>query len=344
MADRKLSFGIIGCGKIAATHAQQMVSKGKLVAVCDVDEAKAKIMADRYKVPFYQNLETMFARHPELDLVSVCTPNGLHAKHSITALNYGAHVICEKPMALTVADCLDMMRAAEVAGKKLFVVKQNRYNPPVITLRNILNENRLGRIFSIQLNCFWNRGPHYYHDNWHGTKQLDGGTLFTQFSHFIDLLVWLFGDIIELEAITANYAHEGIIEFEDTGIIMLSFRQGAIGAVNYTVNSYACNMEGSLTVFGEKGTLKIGGQYLNNIEYCKIENYEIPEHSEGNPANTYGGYSGSMSNHDKVFDNVIEVLQNKAKMTTSPEDGLKTVEIINRIYAKARSPLMTSAR
>jgi len=198
-----------------------------------------------------------------------------------------------------------------------------------------MDEGKLGKIFSIQLSCFWNRNPDYYHNSWKGTLKLDGGTLYTQFSHFIDLLYWMVGDVKEVKAMMGNYAHQGIIEFEDTGVVIMEFHNGAIGTINYTVNSYGKNMEGSLTIFGEKGTVKIGGQYLNELEYQNIEGYKIENLPEGNKANNYGKYQGSMSNHDKVYDNLIQVLEHNAAISTSSFEGLKTVEIIEKIYKAA---------
>jgi predicted dehydrogenase len=199
----------------------------------------------------------------------------------------------------------------------------------------VIDEGRLGKIFSVQLSCFWNRNEDYYANSWKGTKDMDGGTLYTQFSHFIDLLYWLVGDIKDVEAFTGNYAHQGIIEFEDTGAIIIKFYNGAIGTINYTVNSFQKNMEGSLTIFGENGTVKIGGQYINELEYQNIKDYKIENLAEGNKPNNYGNYFGSMSNHDHVYKNLIDVLQNNASISTNAFEGLKTVEIIDRIYAKA---------
>jgi UDP-N-acetyl-2-amino-2-deoxyglucuronate dehydrogenase len=232
-------------------------------------------------------------------------------------------------------DCQKMISAADKAGKRLFIIKQNRYNPPVVAVKKALDEGRLGKIYSLQLNCFWNRDKQYYTNTWKGTLQLDGGTLFTQFSHFIDLLYWMIGDVMEVKSMMKNYAHQGLIEFEDTGVVMLQFVNGAMGAINYTVNSFEKNMEGSLTIFGEKGTVKIGGQYLNELEYQDIQDYRIEHLPEGNIANQYGTYQGSMSNHDKVYDNLIDVLQHNGAMTTSAWEGLKTVSIIERIYSAA---------
>jgi len=277
----------------------------------------------------------LLAQEKDIDVVSVCSPNGLHAAHSIKVLQAGFHVLCEKPMAIHAQDCGEMIQAAEKSNKRLFAIKQNRYNPPVAAVKKIIEEGRLGKINSVQLNCFWNRNPDYYHNSWKGTLKLDGGTLFTQFSHFIDLLYWIAGDVQEVQAYMGNFVHQGIIEFEDTGVVILRFNSGAIGSINYTVNSYNKNMEGSLTLFGEKGTVKIGGQYLNELEYQQIEGYSIQDLPEGNKPNNYGNYVGSMSNHDKVYDNVIDVLQNNASITTSAFEGLKTVEIIEKIYKAA---------
>ena len=198
-----------------------------------------------------------------------------------------------------------------------------------------MDEGRLGRISSVQLSCFWNRNPDYYRNSWKGTLKLDGGTLFTQFSHFIDLLYWIVGDIDTVQAYMGNFDHENTIEFEDAGVVIVKFVDGAIGTINYTVNSHGRNMEGSLTLFGDKGTVKIGGQYLNELEYQNIEGYRVEDLPEGNKANNYGNYQGSMSNHDKVYENLVEVLRNNAPISTSSFEGLKTVEIIEKIYKSA---------
>lgn len=332
---KKIRFAIIGCGRIAQRHAAHIKSRGVLAAVCDVVKEKAEQLATEYNAIPYYSIDELLKAETGLDVVSVCTPNGLHAEHSIKVLQAGFHVLCEKPMALMVSDCLMMIQAADKAGKRLFIIKQNRYNPPVVAVKKALEEGRLGKIYSIQLNCFWNRGVAYYANSWKGTKHLDGGTLFTQFSHFIDLLYWMVGDITEVRSMIQNYAHQGTIEFEDTGVVMLKFANGAMGAINYTVNSYEKNMEGSLTIFGEKGTVKIGGQYLNELEYQNIQDYSIGDLPAGNVANQYGTYQGSMSNHDKVYDNLIDVLLHNGIITTSAWDGLKTVSIIEKIYSAA---------
>jgi predicted dehydrogenase len=330
-----INFAIVGCGRIAQRHAEHITKRGKLIAVCDVVAEKANAMAESYGAVAYTDYTEMLKNETNIDVVAVCSPNGLHAIHSIEALKAGYYVLCEKPMGLTVQECGDMIQAADRANKRLFAIKQNRYNPPVAAVKEVIDSGKLGKVMSIQLSCFWNRNTDYYANSWKGTKDLDGGTLFTQFSHFVDLLYWLIGDVDEVAAMMGNFAHKGIIEFEDTGVVILKFTNGAIGTINYTVNSFQKNMEGSLTIFGAKGTVKIGGQYLNELEYQNIEDYKIENLPEGNKANNYGNYTGSMSNHDKVYDNLIEVLTHNAAITTSSYEGMKTVEIIQKIYKAA---------
>ena len=336
MSISKVKFALLGCGRIGQRHAQYMKQMGDLVAVCDVDPKKSDAMASSMQAKAYYSLDELLKNEKEVDLVSVCTPNGLHAEHSIQSLKAGVHVLCEKPMALSVHDCGEMIKTAESNNRRLFIVKQNRFNPPIIEVKKLIDQGKLGKLFSVQLSCFWNRNEEYYQDSWRGTKDLDGGTLFTQFSHFVDLLYWMIGDVKKAHAIIKNYNHAQSIEFEDTGVASLEFYNGVIGTLNYTVNSYDRNMEGSLTIFGEKGTVKIGGQYLNEMEYQSIEGHVIENLPSGNPANNYGKYQGSMSNHDKVYQNVVEVLTQQGVIATNGFEGLKTVEIIEKIYSSAR--------
>ena len=335
MGASPLRFAIIGCGRIAQRHAEHINNKAQLTAVCDIVPEKADALAWQYDAKAYYSVADLLKDSNSFDVLSVCSPNGLHAEHSILALTAGVHVLCEKPMALTLADCGNMLQAAEKNNRRLFAIKQNRYNPPVAAVKQLIDEGKLGKINSIQLSCFWNRNEAYYANSWKGTKKMDGGTLYTQFSHFIDLLYWMVGDVEEVKAMMGNYEHSGSIEFEDTGVVILRFANGAIGTINYTVNSYKKNMEGSLTIFAQKGTVKIGGQYLNELEYQQIEGMVIENLPEGNKPNNYGTYVGSMSNHNLVYDNVIDVLEKGASITTSAFEGLKTVEIIQKIYAAA---------
>ncbi len=330
-----LNFAIIGCGRIAKRHAEQMVKHGQLVAVCDIVAEKANKFAALYNTKAYYSIEELLLAETGLDLVTICTPNGLHASQSIKVLQAGNHVLCEKPLCINVEEGKMMIVEAERAGKKLFVVKQNRYNPPVAFLKELITNDKLGKIFSFQINCFWNR-PEAYYTDWKGSKDLDGGTLFTQFSHFIDLLYWLLGDVAAVKTMSKNFAHPSI-EFEDTGVVAFEMQSGTIGSLNYTVNSFEKNMEGSFTVFAENGTVKIGGQYLNELEYCNVAGVEKPNLPTGNPANGYGFYQGSMSNHYKVYENLMMALEDEKHEFASAEDGLKTVEIIEKIY-KTQTP------
>jgi UDP-N-acetyl-2-amino-2-deoxyglucuronate dehydrogenase len=336
MRKEDLKFAIVGCGRVAQRHAEQIQTHGTLKAVCDIVPSKADTLSKQHNSNIYYSLDDLLNSEQSLDVLVVATPNGFHAQHTIKALNAGLNVLCEKPMAITAPDCNNMIKAAEANDKKLFIVKQNRFNPPVIAVKELIANGLLGKIYSIQLNCFWNRDAEYYKDSWKGTKIMDGGVLFTQFSHFIDLLYWFFGDVKNVQSFTANLAHQGIIEFEDTGIVALEFLNGIVGGINYTVNSYKQNMEGSLTIFAEKGTVKIGGQYLNELEYQCIENFTIKKLPQGNRANQYGTYVGSMSNHDKVYKNLADVLLHNAPMYADVCDGLKTVEIIEKIYNSAK--------
>ncbi len=333
----KLKFALIGCGRIGQRHAEHISNNGELIAVCDIDYGKAKLLGEKYNAKAYSDLNDLLKKESNIDVVSVCTPNGLHAEHTIKALRAGHHVLCEKPMCINVADCGQMIQEAEKANKRLFIVKQNRFNPPVAAVKKLIDQHKLGKIFSVQLNCFWNRNPEYFlSSDWKGTKALDGGTLYTQFSHFIDLLYYLIGDVKKAYAFADNFNHKDEAEFEDAGVVALQFYNGALGTINFTINSFAKNMEGSLTIFAEKGTVKIGGQYLNELEYQSLDGFKIVGLPKGNPPNNYGKYVGSMSNHDKVYENVVDVLTNGGVIATNGFEGLKTVEIIDKIYTQIK--------
>lgn len=328
----KKSFAIVGCGRIGRRHAEQIARVGKLAAVCDIVYESATELAQQYQANSYISLQAMLQNEPDVELVSICTPNGLHAEHSIACLRAGKHVLCEKPLSIHLHDAQQMIAEAQEADRKLFVVKQNRYNPPVVAVKQLLNEDKLGKILSLQINCFWNRPNSYYANSWRGTRSLDGGALYTQFSHFIDLLYWFLGDVKTVHSFLKNYEHR-VLEIEDTGVVILEMLNGAIGTLNFTVNSYQKNMEGSITLFGEKGTVKIGGQYLNELEYQSIKDVTIENLPAGNPANGYGYYQGSMSNHDKVYQNLIKALDDPNHEFVSAIEGMKTVAIIEKIYA-----------
>lgn len=328
----KIRFAIIGCGKIAERHAVHILTYGELVAVCDVIESKAKLMADAYGIPYFISIEDLLSASVAIDVVVICTPNGIHAQQSILALKNGCHILVEKPMALTSGDCKQMIIAAENSGKQLFTVVQNRFNKPVMAVKKALDDEMFGKLYSIQLTCFWNRSNAYYKDSWKGTKEMDGGILFTQFSHFIDLLYWFFGDIKNVYAISKNSAHHNVIAFEDNGVVAIEFENGIIGTINFSINSFEKNREGSLTILGEKGIVKIGGEYLNTIEYQGFQNRQLENFRDSGEANDYGEYKGSMSNHAKVYQSLVDALQEAKPFYATPFEGLKTVEIIERIY------------
>ena len=329
---KKIKFGIVGCGRIAQRHAKHISKLGELVSVCDIVFSKAQTLAKEYSAKAYQNINEMLENESDIDVISICSPNGLHATHSIASLNSGFHVLCEKPMALSSHDCGRMIKASEKNNKRLFAIKQNRFNPPVSAVKKLIDNGSLGKIYSIQLTCFWNRNEDYYKDSWKGSIEMDGGTLYTQFSHFIDLIIWMFGDIKEVNGFKNNFNHSKSVKFEDTGVVSLKFYSGSLGTINFTINSFNKNMEGSLTIIAEKGTIKIGGQYLNELEYQEIKNLKIENLPEGNKANNYGTYIGSMSNHGEVYKNLIDVINNNAVISTSSFEGLKTVEAIEKIY------------
>lgn len=331
----KIRFAIIGCGRIAERHAIHAKTYGHLIAVCDIQLEKADAFAKQFHAKAFYSIENLLLQNLKLDVIVICTPNGLHAAHSILSLEAGYHVMVEKPIAITVADCEKMIQAAKHAKRQIFTVKQNRFNPPIESLKTAIDQERIGKLYSFQLSCFWNRPSDYYRNSWHGTA-LDGGALYTQFSHFIDLINWLFGDVKSVNAMTKNYAHQDLIEGEDSGIVMLELNNGAIGTINYSVNSFDKNAEGSLTIIAEKLTLKIGGEYLNTIAYQNGDGVQIFNTHKDQPPNEYGSYNGSMSNHHKVYENLVQTLQKGLPYYATVEEAMKTVEIIERIYLSAK--------
>jgi predicted dehydrogenase len=334
---REYRFGIIGCGKIAPKHAEQINRIGRLMAVCDTVAFKAEELGDKHKAIAYPSLTELLQKENSIDIISICTPNYLHASQSIECLKAGKHVLCEKPLSISVKDADAMILAAKDTGKKLFVVKSSRYNPTLQAVKEAMAQGKLGKLYSFQLSCFWNRPANYYLNSWRGSVKEDGGTLFTQFSHYIDVLYWLAGEVGNCWSLRRNFAHEGIIEFEDSGVVMLEMVNKAIGTINYSVNTFSKNMEVSLTLIGESGTLRIGGEYLNRLEYQDIKDYTITEPAPGNQPNEYGFYRGSMGNHKEVYDNLIKAIEDDNHPFTDAEVGRKTVEIIEKIYSISTS-------
>jgi UDP-N-acetyl-2-amino-2-deoxyglucuronate dehydrogenase len=301
-----------------------------------VDERKVKAFSKTYSCFGYTSLSDML-QQVIADALIVCTPNGLHAVHSIAGLNNQLHVLCEKPMAITSADGKRMIKAAAKANRHLLIVKQNRFNPPVAAVKKLLTGNKLGKVYSVQLNCFWNRAAKYYQQsNWRGTKAMDGGVLFTQFSHFIDLLYWFFGEMKMVKGTVANVAHQQLIEIDDTGVFSFLTEAGVPGTLHYSTNAKNKNYEGSITIFAEKATIKIGGPYLNTLEYQEPVLIDVAKLHAGNGSNQYKGYEGSMNNHASVYTEFIQVIAGKRKQYVTGEEGLQSVKMIEQMYKAAR--------
>ena len=330
----KIKFAVVGAGHIGKRHAEMIrrEDEAELVALVDVRTAE-ECDATHFGVPFFSSIDELLASNVEFDVVNICTPNGLHAGQSLAALEAKKHVVVEKPMGLSKDNCEQVIFKSLQMSKNVFCVMQNRYSPPSEWIKQVVTDGILGDIFMVQLNCYWNRDDRYYKKGgWKGTKDLDGGTLFTQFSHFIDIMYWLFGDIKNIQGKFNDYTHKESTDFEDSGMVNFEFVNGGMGCINYSTAVAMQNLESSITIIGSKGSVKIGGQYMNEVEVCNIEGYEMPKLKEANPANDYGPYKGSAANHNFVIKNVIDTLQGRTTATTNALEGLKVVEIIERIY------------
>lgn len=314
-----MKVGIIGLGHIAKKHGQAiaLLDQVEWVAGCDVKENK------QLDIPQYRSLEDMLEHHPDIDLVSVCTPNGMHQEHAFKALDLDKCVLCEKPMTLTKYSAELLIEKALQKSKYFFCVMQNRYAPVSQWLKSIIEEDRLGEVYMINVHAYWNRDSRYYtQEKWQGSADLDGGTLYTQFAHFIDNLYWLFGPIEIQHACFRNFNHQGLIDFEDAGQFDFTFAKRGIGQFQYTTSTWDKNFESTLTIVGEKGTVQIGGQYMNKVNYCHIDNYTLPQLSD----------SDNIENLSKVYSNAWSVMQKKASIMTNAMDGLKVVELIEQVY------------
>ncbi|RYY95487.1 MAG: Gfo/Idh/MocA family oxidoreductase [Chitinophagaceae bacterium] len=336
MSDQKIRFAVIGNGHIGKRHAEmiQRNEESELVALIDVKDP-AELGTVKFGVPTFSTLEAFLDSGIEADVINIATPNGYHAEHALKSLDAKKHVVVEKPMALTRGDAEKVIYKALNVHRHVFAVMQNRYSPPSVWIKEMIDSNRLGKVFMVQLNCYWNRDDRYYKaDSWHGKKDLDGGTLFTQFSHFIDLMYWLFGDIENIRARMADHNHQHLTEFEDSGIVTFDFVNGGMGVLNFSTSVWDRNLESSMTIIAEHGAVKVGGQYMDKVEYCHVKDYTMPELEATNPGNDYGAYKGSAQNHHYVIDNVVDVLKGRATITTNALEGLKVVDIIERIYGE----------
>jgi UDP-N-acetyl-2-amino-2-deoxyglucuronate dehydrogenase len=328
-----IKFGIIGCGHIGKRHAAVIdaATKAELVSLGDIDFPKAGELGDLYDVKdTYADFHELINGSSEV--VSICTPHFLHKSMTIDALQAGKDVIVEKPMALSTADANEMTNTAKRLNRRLYVVKQNRFNVPIKLAGEAITNNKLGKIFMVECNVLWNRHQAYYdQSDWRGFKEKEGGALFTQASHFIDILVWWFGDVVSANTKIATQNHN--IEVEDAGIANVEFSSGVLGAINWTTNVYNKNYEGSITIVAEHGTIKIGGAYLNKIEFWDVESFPLPEDIEYvDLPNNYGKYQGSSSNHHQVFAEIIKDLTGEKSSIVEGWEGTRSIEAIEKIY------------
>lgn len=332
--DRPIKFAVVGCGHIGKRHAE-MIDRNtdtELVALIDV-KPKEELNLELFSQPFFNSLEDFLASGLEVDVLNIATPNGFHASQAILCLENKHHVVIEKPISLNKSDAEKVIFKALNVSKQVFAVMQNRYSPPSVWVKGLIDEQKLGTIYTVHFNCLWNRDERYYtKKNWHGDKYLDGGTLFTQFSHFIDIMYWLFGDIKNIHSKLKDFNHQNLTDFEDSGIVSFEFVNGGIGSFNFSTSVWNKNLESSMTIIAENGSLKIGGQYMNEVEYCHIKDYVMPILEPTNPGNDYGAYKGSAQNHHYVIQNVVDVLHGKKPIMTNALEGMKVVDIIERIY------------
>ncbi|MCY4780911.1 Gfo/Idh/MocA family oxidoreductase [Sphingobacterium sp. UT-1RO-CII-1] len=342
MSDRKIAFAVVGCGHIGKRHAEviRRNEEAQLMALIDI-KPKEKLGIEAYDVPFFSSLTDFLESDLDVDVVTVATPNGYHAEQAMAVLEARKHVVVEKPMSLTKSDAEKIIFKALQVNKHVFGVMQNRYSPPSVWIKELLESGKLGKIYMVQINCYWNRDERYYTaDSWHGKQDLDGGTLFTQFSHFIDIMYWLFGDIKNIQGRFADNNHADLTDFEDSGMVSFDFVNGGMGSLSYSTSVWEKNLESSMTIIGELGSVKIGGQYMDTVEVCHVKDYVMPTLAPTNPGNDYGAYKGSASNHHYVVENVVNVLKGGTSISTNALEGMKVVEIIERIYALKASSIV----
>ena len=328
---------LVGCGRISERHFDAIADRPELqlVAVADESVDRARIASERLGIPAFTSYAAMLAE-TEADVAVICTPSGLHPRHGIMAAERGLHVVVEKPMATRLEEADALVRACDQSGVHLFVVKQNRLNPGIQLLKRALDRGRFGRVFLANTTVRWNR-PQAYYDAapWRGTWEFDGGAFMNQASHYVDMIQWLIGPVESVSAKTATLARR--IESEDTGVALLRFRNGALGVIEVTMLTYPRNLEGSITVIGEKGTVKVGGTALNRIEHWEFAEYDDDDREAdalrvaSNPLSVYG------SGHRPYYDNVVRVLLGEASAGTDGREGRKSLELLLGIYEAART-------
>ena len=332
---RKIRIALVGCGRIAKNHfgsIETYPDDFELVAVCDNASEALKLATDTYKVSGYLSLTEML-KNEELDAVSICTPSGIHPDQTVEIAEAGVHVISEKPMATRWSDGVKMVKACDEAGVRLFVVKQNRRNTTLQLLKRAMDEKRFGRIYMVNLNVFWTRPQEYYDQaKWRGTWELDGGAFMNQASHYIDLVDWLIGPVEKVQAMMGTLERD--IEVEDTGVVNIKWRSGAMGSINVTMLSYPKNFEGSITIMGEKGTVRVGGLAVNEIQHWEFEDerdYDTTIKDANYETTSVYGFG-----HPLYYKNVIDVLRGQAEPETDGREGLKSLEVLIATYLSAK--------
>lgn len=331
---RKIRLAIIGCGRISKNHFGS-IEKHKdqldLIAVCDSNSETLDEYAEKFHVPGYLDMQAMLESE-ELDLVVLCTPSGMHANQTILAARYNVHVMTEKPMATRWGDGVAMVKACDEAGVYLFVVKQNRRNTTLQLLKRAVQERRFGKIHMVHLNVFWTRPQEYYDQaKWRGTWEFDGGAFMNQASHYVDLLDWIVGPVDKIQAMLSTTRD---IEVEDTGVLNIKWRNGALGSMSVTMLTYPKNMEGSITILGEKGTVKIGGVAVNDIQHWEFD--ESKDYDEQIEQANYETTSVYGFGHPLYYKNVIDVLRGDVLPETDGREGLKSLELLIAAYLSAR--------
>jgi len=333
--NRKIKIAIVGCGRISKNHfssIEKHASEIELVAICDENEQILKEHHQLYNVNAYTRLEEMLAQE-SIDIVAICTPSGSHSEQAITIAKAGIHVMTEKPMATRWKDALRMVKACDEARVHLFVVKQNRHNATLQLLKRAVEEKRFGRINMVHLNVFWTRPQEYYDQaKWRGTWEHDGGAFMNQASHYVDLIEWLIGPVASVQAMTGTLGRE--IEVEDTGVLNVRWRNGALGSMCVTMLTYPKNYEGSITILGDKGTVRIGGVAVNDIQDWQFEDerdYDKDVKNANYETTSIYGFG-----HPLYYKNVIDVLRGKAEPETDGREGLKSLEVIIGAYLSAR--------
>ena len=332
---RKIRIGIVGCGRISKNHfgsIEKHAQELELVSVCDVDPSVLASHESQYGVPGYKDMSQMLCAQ-NLDVVVLSTPSGTHPEQAILAAKHQVHVITEKPMATRWTDGLQMVKACDEAGVHLFVVKQNRLNSTLQLLKRAVTEKRFGKIHMVQLNVFWSRPQSYYDqgNGWRGTWEFDGGAFMNQASHYVDLLDWLIGPVEKVQAMMSTTRD---IEVEDTGVLNVKWRNGALGAMSVTMLTYPQNLEGSITLLGEKGTVRIGGVAVNEIQtwqFADERDYDAQIKEANYQTTSVYGFG-----HPMYYKNVVKVMRGKAEPETDGREGLKSLELLVAAYMAAR--------